>query len=35
MVNQLLKQHAQMNQLWKKLGKSRKGKGFKLPGNLF
>lgn len=35
MVNQLLKQHTQMNQLWKKLGKSKKGKGFKLPGNLF
>lgn len=35
MVNQLLKQHGQMNQLWKKLGKTKNRKGFKLPGNLF
>ena len=35
LVNQLLKQHNQMNQLWKKIGKSKNRKGFKFPGNLF
>lgn len=35
MVNQLLKQHDQMNQLWKKLGKSKGRKRVKLPGNFF
>lgn len=35
LVNQLLKQHDQMNQLWKKIGKVKNRKGFKFPGNLF
>jgi len=35
LVNQLLKQHDQMNQLWKKIGKAKNRKGFKFPGNLF
>ncbi len=35
LVNQLLKQHGQMNQLWKKIGKGKNRKGFKFPGNLF
>lgn len=35
LVNQLLKQHGQMNQLWKKIGKVKNRKGFKFPGNLF
>ncbi len=35
LVNQLLKQHGQMNQLWKKIGKVKNRKGVKFPGNLF
>ncbi|HPI97537.1 MAG TPA: signal recognition particle protein [Synergistales bacterium] len=35
MVNQLLKQHTQMNQLWKQFGKNKNKKGFKMPGGMF
>jgi len=35
MVNQLLKQHIQMNKLWKQFGKNKKFKGMKMPGSLF
>ena len=35
MVNQLLKQHTQMNQLWKQFGKNKTKKGFKMPGGMF
>jgi len=35
MVNQVLKQHNQMNKMWKSFGKGKKGKMPGLPGNFF
>lgn len=35
MVNQVLKQHSQMNKMWKSLGKGKKGKMPGMPGNFF
>jgi len=35
MVNQVLKQHNQMNKMWKSMGKGKKRKQSGLPGNFF